>query len=174
MKTIIKLLCIPLLFIGMSCSVEPLADTSEDLNSLTFKGKKNGDCDRFKNRPSSNTYVGIEDDEFYGTWSYPIGAYTGISVITGFEDNGDGTFTQTSRDEVIAENGDLLITLSTVLIVPSSETAGTYTATFTVDGGDGIFEGATGRFKIKNGVYNELGAFHNAKGKITSFGLCDD
>lgn len=174
MKTIFKLLVIPILLVAISCSVEPVTDTTEDLNSVTLKGKRKGHCDIMKERPSRNTYVGGEENTFSGTWGYPVGEYTGSSIITGFVDNLDGTLTQTSDDIVIAEGGDELWTSSTVLIVPASLTEGTYTANFIVTGGTGRFLNATGSFRIKNGVYDETGAYHNAIGKITSYGLCDD
>lgn len=177
MKTISKFLLLPLLLVAISCSPETLTDSSEDLNAVALKGKRKGNCDVFKERPSRNSYVGGENDTYSGTWGYPVGDYTGQSVITGFEFNDDFTGgTQTSIDEVVAENGDTFVTLSTVLIQFTNEegSTGTYTANFTVAGGTGIFEGATGSFRIKNGVYDETGAYHNAIGKITSFGLCDD
>ncbi|MBT8182151.1 MAG: hypothetical protein KJO53_11245, partial [Eudoraea sp.] len=80
----------------------------------------------------------------------------------------------TSDEIVTAEGGDLLYTSSVVLITPASATAGTYTLSFIVTGGTGRFENATGSFKVKNGRYDETGAYHNAIGKITSKGLCDD
>ena len=176
MKTIIKLLCIPLLFIGMSCSVEPLADSNEDLNSVALKGKRKGNCDVFKERPSRNTYVGGEASTFSGTWGYPVGEYTGYSFNIVLTFNDDGTATQTSDDIVIAEGEDELWTSSIAQILPSSETTGTYTSDFVVTGGTGRFDGATGSFRIKNGVYDLVtgSSSHNAIGKITSYGLCDD
>lgn len=174
MKTISKFFLLPLLLVAISCSIETVTDSTEDLNPVTLKGKRKGNCDVFKERPSRNSYVGGENNTFSGTWGYPVGEYTGSSVITDFVDNGDGTLTQTSDDIVIAEGEDELWTSSVVLIVPSSETEGTYTSNFIVTGGTGRFLNATGSFRIKNGVYNETGAFHNAIGKITSYGLCDD
>lgn len=174
MKTIFKLLVLPVLLVAVSCSVESVADTNEDLNPVTLQGKRKGQCDLMKERPSRNTYIGGENNTYSGTWGYPVGEFTGVSVITSFVDNLDGTFTQTSDDIVIAEGGAELWTESVVLIVPESETSGTYTANFIVTGGTDRFENATGSFRIKNGVYNETGAFHNAIGKITSKGLCED
>ncbi len=174
MKTIGNLLFVLLLLVAISCSTETVTDINEELNPVTLKGKRKGNCDVWKERPSRNSYVGGENNTFSGTWGYPVGEFTGSSVITGFVDNGDGTLTQTSDDIVIAEGGDQLWTSSVVLIVPSSATAGTYTANFVVTGGTGRFLNATGSFRIKNGVYDETGAFHNAIGKITSFGLCED
>lgn len=189
MKTIVKFLILPFFLIAVSCSVESVTDNNEDLNAVSLKGKRKGNCDVKKERPSRNTYVGGADNTYSGTWGYPVGEFTGESFITGFVDNLDGTFTQTSIDEVTAENGDTFVTLSTVLIVPANPefTTGTYTVNFIVDGDNeyeieegivfestGIFEGATGSFRVKNGVFNETGAYHNAIGKITSFGVCDD
>ena len=174
MKTIVKLLVIPVLLIAVSCSVETVTDSAEDLNPVTLKGKRKGNCDVWKERPSRNTYVGGENNTFSGIWGYPVGEFTGSSVITSFVDNMDGTLSQTSDDVNITEGGDELWTSSVVLIVPSSATEGTYTANFIITGGTGRFENATGSFRVKNGVYDETGAFHNAIGKITSFGLCED
>lgn len=173
MKTIRKFILLPLLLVAISCSTETVTDSAEDLNAVTLKGNRKGNCDVFKERPSRNSYVGI-GSEFSGTWGYPVGEYTGSSDITFFGLNGDGTaFIQESDDIVIAEGGDELWT-SSVAIIVGTETEGTYTSTFEVTGGTGRFEGATGSFRVKNGVYNETGAFHNAIGKITSLGLCDD
>ena len=174
MKTIVKLLVLPVLLIAVSCSVESVAESAEELNAVTLKGKRKGNCDVYKERPSRNTYVGGANNTFSGTWGYPVGDFTGTSVITGFVPNDDGTLTQTSDDVVIAEGGDQLWTSSVVLITPASETAGTYTLNFVVTGGTGRFENATGSFRAKNGRYDETVAFHNAIGKITSKGLCDD
>ncbi len=174
MKTISKLFLIPLFLVAVSCSTEPVTDSSEDLNPVTLKGKRNGNCDKWKERPSRNSYVGGENNTFSGTWGYPVGDFTGSSTITGIVDNGDGTLTQTSDDIVFAEGGAELYTSSVVTITPSSPTTGTYTVNFIVTGGTDRFENATGSFRVKNGVYDETGAFHNAIGKITSFGLCED
>lgn len=174
MKTIVKLFVVPILLIAVSCSVESVTESSEELNSVALKGKRKGNCDVWKERPSRNTYVAGANNTYSGTWGYPVGEFTGSSVITGFVDNGDGTLTQTSDDIVIAEGGDELWTSSVVLIVPASATEGTYTLNFIVTGGTGRFDNATGSFRAKNGVYNETGAYHNAIGKITSYGLCGD
>lgn len=174
MKTIVKLFVLPVLLIAVSCSVESAAESDEELNTVALKGKRKGNCDVFKERPSRNTNVGGENDTFSGTWGYPVGEYTGVSEITSFVDNLDGTFTQTSDDIVTAEGGAKLWTSTVVLIVPESETSGTYTLNFIVTGGTDRFENATGSFRAKNGVYNETRVGHNAIGKITSKGLCDD
>ena len=179
MKTISKFFLLPLLLVAISCSTETVTDSTEDINAITLKGKRKGNCDVYKERPSRNSYVGDPGGvgTYSGTWGYPVGDYTGQSVITGFEFNEDFTgATQTSIDEVTAENGDTFVTISTVLIVftnPEGST-GTYTVDFTVDGGTGIFEEAKGSFRVKNGVFDETGAYHNAIGKITSLGLCVD
>ena len=110
MKTIFKLLVIPILLVAISCSVEPVTDSTEDLNPVTLKGKRKGNCDVSKARPSRNSYVGGENNTFSGTWGYPVGEYTGSSVITNFMENEDGTLTQTSDDIVIAEGEDELYT----------------------------------------------------------------
>jgi len=174
MKTIVKLFVLPVLLIAVSCSVESVAESAEELNAVTLKGKRKGNCDVYKERPSRNTYVGGANNTFSGTWGYPVGDFTGTSVITDQVFNDDGSLTQTSDDVVTAEGGDELRTSSVVLITPASETAGTYTLNFVVTGGTGRFENATGSFRAKNGRYDETGAFHNAIGKITSYGLCDD
>lgn len=173
MKTIRKFILLPLLLVAISCSTETVIDSTEDLNAVTLKGNRKGNCDVFKERPSRNSYVGI-GSEFSGTWGYPVGEYTGESFSVVFTDNGDGTITQTSNEVVTTEGGDLLYTSSEALIVPISATEGTYTSTFEVTGGTGRFEDASGSFIVKNGVYDETGAYHNAIGKITSLGLCND
>ena len=175
MKTIVKLFVLPVLLIAVSCSVESVAESAEELNAVTLKGKRKGNCDVYKERPSRNTYFAeAGSTEFSGTWGYPVGDYTGSSVTTSFVLNDDGTATQTADEIVIAEGGDELRTSSVVLITPASETAGTYTLTFIVTGGTGRFEDATGSFRVKNGRYDETGVYHNAIGKIYSKGLCDD
>ena len=174
MKTFVKMLVLSVLLIALSCSVESVADSAEELNAVTLKGKRKGNCDVFKERPSRNTYVGGANNTFSGTWGYPVGDFTGSSIITSFVDNGDGTLSQTSDEIVIAEGNDELYTSSVVLITPASATEGTYTLNFVVTGGTGRFLNATGSFRVKNGRYDETGAFHNAIGKITSLGLCED
>ena len=174
MKSFSKLFILPLLLVAISCSTETAIDNTDDLNPVTLKGKRKGNCDVWKERPSRNTYFSGENNTYSGTWGYPVGEFTGSSVITSFMDNGDGTLSQTSDDVNITEGGDELHTSSVVLIVPSSATEGTYTVDFIVTGGTGRFLNATGSFRVKNGVYDETGSSHNAIGKITSFGLCDD
>lgn len=164
------------LLIAFSCSKESLTDqASEDLEAVTFKSKKDHDKCKKKaiTRFSINKFVGITlengDTEFSGYWSRPIGKYTGIGTTTSFTVNDDGTFSQTSDDVVTINNGDKLYTSSTVLIIPSSETEGTYTSEFDVIGGTGKFERATGHFRVRNGKYNAEGSTHNAIGKITYY-----
>ena len=175
MKTIVKLFVLPVLLIAVSCSVESVADSAEELNAVTLKGKWKGNCDVYKERPSRNTYFAeAGSNDFSGTWGYPVGEYTGTSVTTSFVFNDDGTATQTADEVVIAEGGDELWTSSVVLITFTSETTGTYTLNFVVIGGTGRFENATGSFRVKNGRFDGTGVYHNAIGKIYSKGLCDD
>jgi len=176
LTAIFRLAMVSILLIAFSCSKEPLDDqATEDLEAVSLKSENNGEkCyKRAITRFSINKYVGINlengNTEFSGFWSRPIGKYTGSGTTTSFTVNEDGTFTQTSDDVVIAANGDEMYTSSTVLIIPTSETEGNYTAEFDVTGGTGKFDGATGHFRIRNGKYDAAGSTHNAIGRITYF-----
>ncbi|MGB5369417.1 MAG: hypothetical protein WBN18_03225 [Flavobacteriaceae bacterium] len=176
MKTCFKLLFLSSLMFFISCSTESVSeDLTTDLTATAAKAKKP--------RPIKNTYVGIDRFEggvlvgadFTGNMSH-AGNITGYTTTTSFVFNDEFTGgTQTSDDVIVAANGDEIYTSSKVTVTFSQESiddgtfsSGTYTGGFDFVGGNGRFEGATGRSEIVDfGVFGNGMAQHKAAGSIT-------
>ena len=162
--SILRLALLTTILMVVSCSTESISDyETTDLTATAAKAKMP--------RPVKNTYVGVDrpdgsGSDFTGNMSH-VGKFTGQTFTTSFEFNPDGTATLTSSDIIVAANGDKIYTSSSVIIVFTSATGGTYTGGFDIVGGTGRFEGATGRQEINNGEFMDGIARHTAEGTIT-------
>lgn len=105
---------------------------------------------------------------FYGTITH-LGKVTGNVVNQSCEFLTDGRLKITSKDRIIAANGDFLYTEGTIYVtVVSAETA-TITGGSTITGGTGRFVGATGYFIYENMVVDLVTGHesHTSYGEIT-------
>lgn len=176
MKTILKLLLIPTLFLAVSCSKDSVTDvTQENLTATNAKGGTQVE------RPLSISLEALGNDngeyaDFQGKMSHG-GKMSGKTFYLSFVFTGPNTATYTSAQDIIyVANGDEIHSKTVLYYIFSSDTESTYAGTTTITGGTGRFAGATGSIEIE-GTYvitgvdmfgNPLGvSIHTGQGTIT-------